>query len=82
MKAGIQTILDNIPLSDFDGVNDPVDVDLVCPYAMAGAIEERVRFYIGVSHDIAKDLAHAYVADVDWHKVAVEQLAKWAEGDK
>jgi hypothetical protein len=82
VKAGIQAVLSNIPLSDFDGVNDPVDVEMVCPYAMAEAIEERIKYYIEVSPDVAKDLAHVYIADVDWHEVAVEQLAKWAEGDK
>ena len=79
MKAGLQAILSNIPLSDFDGVNDPVDVGMVCPHTMGEALEERVRYLIGVSPDIAKDLADAYIADVDWHGVAVEQLYRWAE---
>jgi hypothetical protein len=82
VKAGIQAILNNIPLSDFDGVNDPVDVDMVCPHTMGEAIEERVKYYIEVAEDIARDLAYAYIADIDWHGVAVEQLAKWAEGAK
>jgi hypothetical protein len=82
VKLGIANVLKDIVLSDFDGVNDPVDGDLVCPYAMGEAIEERIRYHIEVSPDIAKSLAHAYIADVDWHEVSVEQLAKWAEGDK
>ena len=82
MKLGIANVLKDIVLSDFDGVNDPVDADLVCPYAMGGAIEERIKYHIEVSPDIAKSLAHAYIVDVDWHEVAVEQLAKWAEGEK
>jgi hypothetical protein len=55
---------------------------MVCPYTMAEAIEERIKYHIEVSEDIARDLAYAYIEDVDWHEVAVEQLAKWAEGDK
>ena len=82
MKLGIANVLKDIVLSDFDGVNDPVDADLVCPYAMAEAIEERIKYHITVSPDVAKDLAHAYIADVNWHEVAVEQLAKWSERDK
>ena len=77
MKTGIQAILSSIPLSDFDGVDDPVDVGLICSHTMGEALEERVRYYIQNSHDIAKDLANAYIADVDWHEVAVEQVAHW-----
>ena len=82
MKEGIASVLKHIVLSDFDGVDDPVDGNMVCPYAMGEAIEERIKYHIEVSEDIARDLAYAYIADVDWHAVAVEQLAKWAEGDE
>jgi hypothetical protein len=82
VKLGIANVLKDIVLSDFDGVNDPVDGDMVCPYAMGEAIEERIKYHIEVSEDIARDLAYAYIEDVDWHGVAVEQLAKWAQGDK
>ena len=79
MKPGLHAILRNIPLSDFDGVNDPVQADLICPHTMGEALEERVRFYIDNAPDITKDLAKAYIDDVDWHEVALEYLEENSE---
>jgi hypothetical protein len=79
MKQEIADILKDIPMSDFDGVDDPVDVDMICPHTLGEALEERVRYYIEVSPEIAKRLATAFVADVDWHGAAVAKIADWSK---
>jgi hypothetical protein len=73
-------IFDNISLSDFDGVNDPVDPELVCIRTLAEALQERAEYYIfdceGHRYDerapssLMEDYARAFLSDVNWEEIA------------
>ena len=70
--------LDQIPKADFDGVNDPVDPDMICPITLGEALEERVRYYVANSPEIAKEFALAYLEAINWGDLAERKIEEWA----
>ena len=67
-------MFDNLSLSDFDGVGDKVDPELICVYTLAEALKERAEFYIDCEcpkdGSFAKDYALAFLQDVNWNEIA------------
>jgi len=75
----IYQFIDPIPMSDFDGVNDPVDPEMICPHTLGEALEERVRYYVENSPEIAKEFANAYLDTVNWGDLASRKIEEWAD---
>jgi hypothetical protein len=71
-------IFDNVGLSDFDGVNDVLEPDLVCPHTLAEALQERAEFYIFECSDVpaglAQDYARAFLQEVNWYEIATHMI--------
>lgn len=73
-------IFDNLDLSEFDGVEDKVDPELICVYTLAEALQERAEYYVfdceGRSYDerrpssLMEDYARAFLQDVNWYEIA------------
>jgi len=73
-------IFDNLPLSDFDGVEDKVDPELICVHTLAEALQERAEYYIfecqGHRYDerapstLMEDYARAFLQEVNWYEIA------------
>lgn len=65
-------IFDGMPKEEFDGINDPVDPELICIHTFAEAIEERAKYYIECSSEagLARDYALAFLSDVNWREIA------------
>jgi hypothetical protein len=65
-------IFDNLALSEFDGINDKVDPELICVHTLAEALQERAEYYIECEskEGLARDYALAFLSAVNWHEIA------------
>jgi len=75
----IYKIVDDIPLSDFDGVNDPVDPEMICAHTLAEALEERIRFYMENDPEMMKEFANAFLESVKWVDIADRKIEEWTD---
>jgi hypothetical protein len=84
-------IFDGFDLSEFDGVNDPVDPELVCVHTLAEALQdyaEEIVFldsHIGgkTPSSLMEDYARAFLADVNWYEIAKHMVDDYiAENQK
>jgi len=78
----INHLLSDIPASDFDGVDDPVEPKMICLTTMGEALEERVRFYVEQDPELARDIAYAALDDVDWKSVADKTVDRWIDEEE
>ena len=65
-------IFDNLALSEFDGINDKVDPELICVHTLAEALQERAEYYIECEskEGLARDYALAFLSAVNWYEIA------------
>jgi hypothetical protein len=73
----IYQFIDPIPKADFDGVNDPVDPEMICLHTLGEALEERVRYYVANSPEIAREFASAYLDTINWVELADRKIEDW-----
>jgi hypothetical protein len=73
-------IFDDLDISEFDGVEDKVDPELICLHTLSEALQERAEYYIfdcdGHRYDerrpssLMEDYARAFLSDVNWYEIA------------
>lgn len=73
----IQEIVNDLPLSDFSGINDPVDPTLICVHTLAEALKERIVFYMENDPKMMLDFARAFIESVKWQDLAGEKIEEW-----
>jgi hypothetical protein len=72
-------IFDDLDMSEFDGVEDKVDPELICPHTLAEALQERAEFYIFECNEskqssLMEDYARAFLSDVNWYEIAEHMI--------
>jgi hypothetical protein len=85
-------IFDGLDISEFDGINDKVDPELICPHTLAEALQERAEYYIfecdGHRYDerrpssLMEDYARAFLSDVNWFEIAQHMISDFVEESK
>jgi len=65
-------IFDGMPIEEFNGINDPVEPELICLHTLAEAVKERAEYYIEStsSAGLALDYALAFLSYVNWKEIA------------
>ena len=73
-------IFDSLDLSEFDGIDDKLQPDLICLHTLAEALQERAEYHIfecnGLRYDerapssLIEDYARAFLNDVNWYEIA------------
>jgi hypothetical protein len=71
-------VFDGFDFSEFNGVNDPVDPELVCIHTLAEALQEYAdeAIFSGIRYDerapssLMEDYARAFLQAVNWYEIA------------
>ena len=68
-------IFDDLDISEFHGIEDKVDPELICLHTLSEALQERAEFYIfECDHrkpsSLMEDYARAFLSDVNWYEIA------------
>jgi len=68
-------IFDDLDISEFDGIEDKVDPELICLHTLSEALQERAEFYIFECDDrkpssLMEDYARAFLSEVNWYEIA------------
>jgi hypothetical protein len=68
-------IFDDLDISEFDGIEDKVDPELICLHTLSEALQERAEFYIFECDErkpssLMEDYARAFLNEVDWYEIA------------
>jgi hypothetical protein len=80
-------IFDDLDISEFDGVEDKVDPELICIHTLAEALKERAEFYIfecneSKQSNLMEDYARAFLSDVNWYEIAKHKVDDFIEENK
>lgn len=72
-------MFDSLDISEFHGIDDEVDPELICVHTLADALKERAEYYIEESSvaGIARDYAFAFLSDVNFYEIAQHFVDDW-----
>jgi hypothetical protein len=72
-------VFDSLDISEFNGIDDEVDAELICVHTLAEALQERAEYYIEESSQpgLARDYALAFLSDVNWYEIAQHYVDDW-----
>jgi hypothetical protein len=80
-------VFDGLDISEFSGIEDKVDPELICVHTLAEALQERAEYYIfdceGHRYDerapssLMEDYARAFLSEVNWQEIAQHYVNDW-----
>jgi hypothetical protein len=72
-------VFDSLDISEFNGIDDEVDAELICVHTLSEALKERAEYYIEESSQpgLARDYALAFLSDVNWYEIAQHYVDDW-----